>query len=265
VEYSVKILICGLPGAGKTTLARELAPLIGGVVLDGDEVRAIMGTVPTPNHLARVGHACTMARLAAPIVTAGGNVICSFICPTEECRRAFGADFTIWIDRNGNGKYPDTQAMWQDPSQCDVRVTNQGSPYFWANLIANMIAPPFQPTRPTALFVGRYQPFHEGHKKLIAAGIDKYGQACVAVRNTSPAFPFEAVKARIEAGLAEYRGKFTVIPMPNIAAVCYGRSVGYKIEEIRLDEDTQNISATKLRAQLALREAEKGVHDWPPV
>jgi hypothetical protein len=81
------------------------------------------------------------------------------------------------------------------------------------------------------------------------------------VRNTSPAWPFDKVKQRIEAALAAHRGKFIVVPLPNVAAVCYGRDVGYKIEHIELDRPTQDISATKLRAEAALREADKGVHD----
>ncbi len=51
-----------------------------------------------------------------------------------------------------------------------------------------------------------------------------------------------------------------MIPMPNIEAVCYGRTVGYKIDHIVLDDATHDISATKLRATIALAAAEEGVH-----
>ena len=108
---------------------------------------------------------------------------------------------------------------------------------------------------PTALFIGRYQPFHDGHKTLIVEGIKRVVQVCVAVRDTHGAdeknpFSFEEVKAFIEEGLAEYDGKFTVIQLPNITNIFYGRDVGYNIERIVLDEQTEAISATDIRSRM---------------
>ena len=58
---------------------------------------------------------------------------------------------------------------------------------------------------------------------------------------------FFAVKQRIEAALAAYAGRFVVVPLPNITHVFYGRDVGYAVERIMLDEDTETISATSIR------------------
>ena len=63
-------------------------------------------------------------------------------------------------------------------------------------------------------------------------------------------FDFNTVKINIENALEKYKGKFKVILVPNITNICYGRGVGYKLEEIVLDEDTQKISATKIRAKM---------------
>ncbi len=187
----MKILITGPSGAGKTTLARLLAPLIGAAVFDGDEIRASYPRMVGFGEQARLAHAVHMATICNAVVTAGGNAIASFICPTPETRRAFNADFTIWIDRNGDMKHPDTTALWQDPAHWDLRVTSSMTPEYWAECAAALIQPAFRPLRPTALFVGRYQPFHAGHKALIEEGIRKYGQACIAVRQTRNEFPFE--------------------------------------------------------------------------
>lgn len=255
----MKILITGPSGAGKTTLANLLSPLIGAAVFDGDDIR---GTYPGAcgfTHHDRVRHAHHMGAICDAVVTAGGNVIASFICPTEETRAAFGTAFTIWIDRFGDKKYADTQNLWRDPLKWDLRVTSHMTPEYWAAKAASMIQPEFHPLSSTALFIGRYQPFHAGHKKLIEEGIRRYGQALIGVRQTSRDWPFERVRVRIENMMAEHRGRFTVIPLPNIEAVCYGRDVGYKIDHIVLDDATHDISATKLRAAMALAAADEGV------
>ena len=64
-------------------------------------------------------------------------------------------------------------------------------------------------------------------------------------------FDFETVKKNIEERLnPEFEGQFKIMLVPNITNICYGRGVGYKIEEIVLDEETQKISATKIRAKM---------------
>ena len=114
------------------------------------------------------------------------------------------------------------------------------------------LRPAFDPQKPTALFIGRYQPFHPGHQRLIEEGLRRVGQVCIAIRDThgiddKNPLPFFAVKQRIEAALSAYAGRFVVVPLPNITNVFYGRDVGYTVERIVLDEATEAISATKLR------------------
>ena len=100
--------------------------------------------------------------------------------------------------------------------------------------------------KPTAQMLGRWQPFHDGHYKLFKEIIKKTGQGV----DDNP-FDFDTVKKNIEDRLnPEFEGRFKVIVVPNITNICYGRGVGYKIEEIVLDEETQKISATKIRAKM---------------
>src|SRR5260370_28149277 len=116
--------------------------------------------------------------------------------------------------------------MFQEPSRYDVRVTPEGSAAYWAEKICRHLLPTFDPQAPTALFLGRYQPFHDGHKQLIEEGLRRVGQVCIAVRDTSGIdeknpLPFHDLKARIEAALWQFRGLFTVVQMPNITnGVC---------------------------------------------
>lgn len=104
--------------------------------------------------------------------------------------------------------------------------------------------------------IGRYQPFHDGHRALIVEGLRRVGEVCIAVRDThgiddKNPYDFEYVKARIEHSLREFEGQFAVIPLPNITNVFYGRDVGYAVERIDLDQSIENISATDLRKRLS--------------
>jgi cytidyltransferase-like protein len=247
-----RILIMGLPGAGKTTLANALAPLLNAVVFNADAVRANLSRDLGYSHDDRVEHARRMGWMCDRIVEAGGTVIADFICPTAETRAAFGPAFTIWIDRIETGRFEDTNRMFIPPEHCDLRVKEEGAPQYWAEQALALLCPPFDPQKPTALFIGRYQPFHGGHQKLIEEGLRRVGQVCIAVRDThgidvKNPLPFFAVKQRIETALSAYTGRFVVVPLPNITNVFYGRDVGYTVERILLDEETEAISATKIR------------------
>jgi len=108
---------------------------------------------------------------------------------------------------------------------------------------------------PTAQMLGRWQPWHGGHQKLFEETLKRAEQVLIMVRDVQGVgdnpFDFDTVKKNIEEKLnPKFEGKYKIILVPNITNICYGRGVGYKIEEIVLDEETQNISATKIRQQM---------------
>ena len=108
---------------------------------------------------------------------------------------------------------------------------------------------------PTAQMLGRWQPWHGGHQKLFEEILKKTGQVNIMVRDVKGVddnpFDFETVKKKIEERLnPEFEGRFKIMLVPNITNICYGRGVGYKIEEIILSEEIQKISATKIRAKM---------------
>ena len=107
---------------------------------------------------------------------------------------------------------------------------------------------------PTAQMLGRWQPWHAGHQKLFEETLKKTGQVNIMVRDVKGVddnpFDFETVKKNILEALKDYKNRIQITLVPNITNICYGRGVGYKIEEIVLDEKTQQISATKIRAQM---------------
>jgi cytidyltransferase-like protein len=184
------------------------------------------------------------------VVEAGGTVIANFSCPTRRTR-AFADAFTVWPDRIDSGRFEDTNQMFVPPERFDLRVAAYGKLQYWAER-ALALLPPFDPQKPTALFIDRYQPFHGGHQRLIEKGLCRFGQVCIAVRDThgidakSPP-PFFAVKQRIEAAQSAHAGHFVVVSLPNMSDVFYGREVGYSVERSVLDEEIEAISAAKLR------------------
>ena len=111
--------------------------------------------------------------------------------------------------------------------------------------------------KPTAQMLGRFQPFHDGHKNLFKEILKKTGQVIIMIRDTSGTddsnpFDFDIVKKNIENNLTEYEGKFEVIKVPNITNICYGRGVGYEIEQISLSKEIEDISATKIRKKMKI-------------
>ena len=108
---------------------------------------------------------------------------------------------------------------------------------------------------PTAQMLGRWQPWHAGHQKLFEQTLKKTGQVIIMVRDVQGVddnpFDFETIKKTIYEKLSpDFEGRFKIILVPNITNICYGRGVGYKLEEIVLPEKIQDISATKIRKQL---------------
>ena len=103
--------------------------------------------------------------------------------------------------------------------------------------------------------LGRWQPFHDGHYALFEEIIKKTGQVCIQVRDVKGVddnpFDFDYVKSKITEKLEpKYKNRFKIVLIPNITNICYGRGVGYKIEEIVLPKSIQKISATKIRAKM---------------
>ena len=109
---------------------------------------------------------------------------------------------------------------------------------------------------PASLFIGRYQPLHEGHIKLIGVPLREGKRVVIALRDTqltkdNPHTIHERIQMFREAFPNDFNKKLTIISIPDILDVCHGRRVGWKIREIQMDKSTEQISATKIREEAA--------------
>ena len=246
----------GLPGAGKTTLANELSPLLKAKRVNADEVRKAANDWDFSEE-GRKRQAKRMADIAEKHRKEKkyDYLVTDYICPTPKTRELFNADYVVWVDTIDKGRFEDTNKMFVVPEKFDFRVTTKNAE-LWAYQIVDQLIPyKWDNKKPTVQMLGRWQPFHDGHLALFEEMLKKTGQVCIQVRDIQGVddnpFDFEYVKSKIMKRLEpKYKNRFKVILVPNITNICYGRGVGYKIEELVLPEAIQKISATEIRKDM---------------
>ena len=243
----------GLPGAGKTYLAERLVPRLNADWLNADKVRKEADDWDFSPE-GRQRQAKRMKDLAQKALDEGKHVIADFVCPTPQTREDFNADIVIWVDTIEQGRFEDTNKMFVKPETFDFRVPEKNGE-IWSMKIADKIQQyRWDNKKPTAQMLGRWQPWHDGHQKLFEEIIKKTGQVNIMVRDVQGVgdnpFNFETVKSNIESALKDFKDRIKITLVPNITNICYGRGVGYKIEEIVLDKKIQEISATKIRNKM---------------
>jgi len=132
----MKILICGLPGSGKTTLAEKLAKQIDAGWLNADDIRKEFNDWDFTTE-GRMRQAIRMKTMAASIDTLiDTHVIMDFVCPTKELRGIVNADFVIWMDTISESRFADTNAIYEPltEQEYDVRITT------WTNQVEDIAA-----------------------------------------------------------------------------------------------------------------------------
>jgi len=280
-----RILIMGLPGSGKTYFAERLkkylednstvsqmplerlaqfenAPLHWEAKVDwfnADDVRKKFNDWDFSKE-GRIRQSIRMFEFA--VKCTGDFVICDFVAPLVEMRNNYKADWTIWMDTIEQGRFEDTNKAFVPPEQYDFRIIEQNAEkwveFVGTHILDNKHRPRFDWQKETVQMLGRWQPWHAGHRALFERAIAKTGQVVIQIRdcqgwNNSNPFAVNQVKSLIKRDLDPiYQGQYEIQVVPNIVNITYGRDVGYKIEQESFDDTTHAISATKIRKEMGI-------------
>jgi len=277
-----RILIMGLPGSGKTYMAQalkkylekhgisknitsaEMMPITGldatVTWFNADDVRRKYNDWDFSRE-GRIRQSLRMLEFALASNT--DYVICDFVAPIPEMRNNFKADWTIWMDTIEEGRFEDTNKMFVPPDVYDFRITEQNSEK-WAEFVGGHIIdqrrrPRFNWRQETVQMLGRWQPWHAGHRALFERLIQRTGQVVIQIRDVqgwqgSNPFAIDQVKSFIRRDLDPiYQGQYEIQVVPNIVHIGWGRGVGYTSGEETFDESVTAISATKIRAEMGLK------------
>lgn len=256
--------LTGLPCSGKTTIANELSRHIYAEVLDGDDIRNLVNNLDFSEE-GRKKHVKTVAELAYRL-SQYSKVIVALVSPIksvrEEVKKKYPNIVEIYLkcsldkcmERDVKGMYKKAlngeiknftgiDAPYEEPTNATIIDTEN----LRVEESVKKILDKHAQKKKYSLFIGRWQPLHDGHKALFETVRKEGKNILIGIRDTGidENNPF-SILDRIKMIKKEVPDAEIVV-MPDIEDVVMGRNVGYKVRKVKLDKKTESISATKIR------------------
>lgn len=286
----ILVQLTGLSGAGKTTIANNVRGELEALgykveVIDGDEYRKVLCKDLGFSREDRLENIRRLGFVGQTLAKNSVIVILAAINPYEEARQELRQSSnlvrTVWIDcdldtlidRDVKGLYRRALLPENDPDKLsnltgvndpfdvpqdadlviktNYETVEESSERLLNFILANIGSEKASSVR-RAMFVGRWQPFHNGHKWLIGQKLDKGIPVLIAVRDV---VPDQKNPLTTQQTVAILRNTYEdhdveIIVIPDIESVNFGRDVGYEINEFVPPDDIKTISATEIRESI---------------
>ncbi len=241
----------GLPGSGKTYLARRFSQRINAELLNADKIRGQYNDWD----FSKIGIIRQVKRMKNLAQQSQKNIIVAdFVCPLNEQINIFKPNIIVWMDTIKKSRFSSMNKLFKPPKKYDLRFREKNIEINLIKLNDKLKAYKWNNKKPTVQMLGRWQPWHEGHRKLFEKSIVKTGQVNILVRDVNGLgdnpFSFIQVKKNIDRDLKDFKFRYKISKVPNITNIVYGRTVGYKIQKINLGKKIEKISATNIRKKL---------------
>lgn len=237
------IWLTGQSGSGKTTLANALQKEWPCIILDGNEMRKSISLGAGFSRANRTEHNLRVARLAK-VLSKQSNVVVAVIAPIKHVREQISMMMPevkwIWLHRD----VPKREGYFYEASS-DYPLINNNWPL--TETLKQLKKYLGIEKKKYSLFIGRYQPLHEGHLTLFEKVLAEGRNVCVAIRDTQidENNPYSITERKQM--LARKAPYARVIVIPDIEEIVHGRKVGWGVREIRLVKMVEAISATAIR------------------
>lgn len=220
----MKVLIFGLPGSGKTTLAKYLVEMLGDRAewINADAVRKEVNDWDFSVE-GRERQLQRMRILTEQAHEKGKIVITDFICPLEAYRELFEADYEIFMDTIEEGRYEDTNQLFERPEVIPNYVVQEmRDDYDAREIMWALLDHEFDTRADTAQMLDIYQPWTEDNMAEFESLIEEVGQVALMVRDVEQTdeHPHHVLDVcqQLRLTLAEYAGKVRIFAAPNITA-----------------------------------------------